>query len=129
MLFEREKNAIIEKYPDAEINDEDGIVTVSLSVTNNSQWIIQLTYARNYRKLKEQLRTYILQPDLNELVAIADDIPYIKADLSGSYYLDVAPQEQPSGLTAIDNALLWISLFEKWVNEEIELNEFIINNE
>jgi RsiW-degrading membrane proteinase PrsW (M82 family) len=127
MLFEREKNAIVEKYPDAIIDVNEGIVMVSLNVSNNFQWIIQLTYARNYRKLKEQLRTYILQPDLNELVAIDNEIPYVKADLSGSYYLDVAPQEQPSGVLAIDNALQWIGLFEKWVNEEIELNEFIIN--
>ena len=127
MLFEREKIAITEKYPDAEIDINEGIVTVVLSITTNFYWVIQLTYARNYRKLKEQLRTYILQPDLNELVAISNEIPYVKIDLSGRYYLDVASQEQPSGVSAIDNSLQWIDLFEKWVNEEIELNGFIIN--
>jgi RsiW-degrading membrane proteinase PrsW (M82 family) len=127
ILYEREKTAIIEKYPDATINIDDGIVMVSLNVSNKFQWIIQLVYARNYRKLREQLRIYILQPNLNELVAIDSEIPYVKADLSNNYYLDVAPQEQPSGPAAIDNALRWANLFEKWVNEEIELNEFIIN--
>ena len=127
MLFEREKNTITEKYPNAVIEVCDSIVLVSLNTTTNFQWTIQLTYARNYRKLKEQLRIYILQPDLNELAAIANEIPYIKVDLSGDYYLDIASQEHPSGISAIDNALVWINLFEKWVNEEIELNEFVIN--
>ncbi|MDR2823736.1 MAG: PrsW family intramembrane metalloprotease [Prevotellaceae bacterium] len=126
-LFEREKAAITEKYPNAEIEAGEGLVTASLNRTTNFQWSIMLTYARNYRQLKEQLRIYILQPDLNELVSISNEIPFVKADLQGNYYLDVAPTEQPSGLNAINNALLWIDLFEKWVNEEIELNEFVIN--
>jgi RsiW-degrading membrane proteinase PrsW (M82 family) len=126
MLLEREKSAVFEKYPGAIFNFNDGFVTVLLNITNNFSWTIQLTYARNYRKLKEQLRIYVLQPDLNELAAISSEIPFVKADLQGNYYLDVAPQEQPSGVTAIDNALLWIQLFEKWVNEEIESDEFII---
>jgi len=92
-------------------------------------WTIQLTYARNYRQLKEQLRIYILQPDLNELVAISNEIPYVKVDLTDSYYLDVASHEQPSGVSTIDNAMWWIRLFEKWVNEEIELSEFVIQQE
>jgi RsiW-degrading membrane proteinase PrsW (M82 family) len=125
-LLEQEKAAITERYPDAEIEVNDGLVTVSLNVTTDFQWMIMLTYARNYRKLKEQLRTYLLQPDLNELVAISAEIPYIKADLQGNYYLDVASQEQLSGVVTIDNALRWINLFEKWVNEEMELDEFVI---
>jgi RsiW-degrading membrane proteinase PrsW (M82 family) len=127
VLFENEKSAIIGKYPDAYINIDDGVVKVTLAVTRNFPWEIQLIYARNYRRLKEQLRIYILQPDMNELVAIADEIPYIKADLSGNYYLDVVSQHQVSGESALDNALLWITLFEKWVEGEIELNEFVIN--
>jgi RsiW-degrading membrane proteinase PrsW (M82 family) len=125
-LFEREKTTIAEKYTGAIFEVNDGLVTVSLNVTTHFQWAIMMTYARNYRKQKEQLRIYILQPSLNELIAISDEIPYVKADLSGNYYLNLAPQGQPSGVTAIDNAMRWIGLFEKWVNEEIELNEFII---
>ncbi|MDR0540990.1 MAG: PrsW family intramembrane metalloprotease [Dysgonamonadaceae bacterium] len=126
-LFEYEKNAVLEKYPDALLETDDGLVTVGLVTEGNHQWLLQLTYARNYRKQKAQLRIYVIEPDLNELAAISNEIPYIKTDLSGQYYLDVAPQNQPSGVRAIDNALLWIGLFEKWVNEEIELNEFVIN--
>ncbi|GHT23885.1 hypothetical protein AGMMS4957_16060 [Bacteroidia bacterium] len=126
-LFENEKHAILEKYSDALLETSDGLVTVGLVANGNYQWLLHLTYARNYRKQKAQLRIYVIEPNLNELVAISNEIPYIKTDLSGQYYLDVAPQNQPSGASAIDNALLWIDMFEKWVNEEIELNEFIIN--
>jgi RsiW-degrading membrane proteinase PrsW (M82 family) len=126
-LLEREQDEIYAKYPSADIDVEDSIIKVELSVTANYSWQICLTYARNYRKQKEALRTYILQPDLNELVGIAAEIPYIKADLQGNYYLDVVADNKVSGVNALDNALQWISLFEKWVNEEIELNQFVIN--
>lgn len=126
-LFENEKNNIIAKYPDVLIETGDGLVTAALVTNGNYQWLLQLTYARNYRKLKDQLRVYIVEPDLNELVTIANDIPYVKADLSGNKYLDVAPEHHISGAATIDNAVKWIDLFEKWVNGNIELNEFIIN--
>ncbi|GAP73153.1 hypothetical protein SAMD00024442_63_7 [Candidatus Symbiothrix dinenymphae] len=126
-LFENEQYAILAKYPDALLETDDSLVRVGLVANGNYQWLLQLTYARNYREQREQLRVYVIEPDLNELVAISSEIPYIKTDFSGQYYLDVAPQNQPSGVSAIDNALLWVGMFEQWVNEEIELNEFIIN--
>jgi hypothetical protein len=100
---------------------------VLLSVTANFLWQICLTYARNYRKQEEALRTYIVQPDLNELIGIANEIPYTKADLQGCYYLAVVSENQVSGVNALNNALQWISLFEKWVNEEIGLDQFVIH--
>ena len=127
MLLEQEQDMIYEKYPNADIDVEEGIIKAMLSIATNFSWEIQVTYARNYRKQKEQLRVYILQPDLNELASIDDAIPYVKIDLSGNYYLDVVSQNQVSGANAFENALKWIALFEKWVNEEIELNEFVIN--
>jgi RsiW-degrading membrane proteinase PrsW (M82 family) len=127
-LLEQEQDEIYEKYPDALVDvDNGGIITATLATTDNFSWKIRLTYARNYKQLKEQLRIYVLQPDLNELLAISNEIPYAKIDLSGQYYLDIAPQNRPSGVSAIDNAIVWISLFEKWVNGDIELHEFSIN--
>jgi RsiW-degrading membrane proteinase PrsW (M82 family) len=126
-LFENERNSIFEKYHGALLEVNDGLVTVGLVVNGNYQYLLQLTYARNYRKLKEQLRVYIIEPNLNELATIANEIPYIKTDLSGNNYLAIAPENQISGVATIDNALQWIGLFEKWVNSEIELNEFVIN--
>ncbi len=126
-LFENEQNAILAKYPDCLIETADGVVTVALVAEGNYQWLLQLTYARNYRKLKEQLRVYIIQPDLNELVAIANDVSYVKTDLANNKYLAVAPENDVTGVTTIDNALKWIGLFEKWVNGQIDINEFVIN--
>jgi RsiW-degrading membrane proteinase PrsW (M82 family) len=127
-LLEHEQDLIYEKYPEALVDvDISGIITATLVTACNYQWKIRLTYARNYSKLKEQLRVYVLQPDLNELTAISNEIPYTKIDLSGNYYLDVASELQSSGANAIENALRWIYLFERWVNEEIELKEFVIN--
>jgi RsiW-degrading membrane proteinase PrsW (M82 family) len=126
-LLEREQDEIYAKYPSADIDVENGIIKVSLGITVNYSWQICLTYARNYRKQKEALRTYIVQPDLNELAGIAAEIPYIKADLQGNYYLDVVADNQISGVNALDNALRWIMLFEKWVNGEVELNQFVIS--
>lgn len=126
-LFENEQNAILAKYPDALIETNDGLVTVALVANGNYQWLLQLTYARNYRKLKEHLRVYIIEPDLNELVAIANDMPYVKTDLAGNKYLALEPANEVSGVATIDKAINWIGLFEKWVNDDIELNEFILN--
>jgi len=128
-LLEREQDLIYGKFPNADIDVEDGIIKVSLGTTTNYTWKIQVIYARNYQKKKGQLWTYILQPDLSELMAISADIPYVKKDLAGIYYLDVVPQNQVSGANALENGLQWTQLFEKWVNEDIELNEFVINNQ
>jgi RsiW-degrading membrane proteinase PrsW (M82 family) len=126
-LFENEQNAILVKYPEALFETGDGLVTAALFANGNYQWLLQLTYARNYRKLKEHLRVYIVEPDLNELVVIANDIPYVKTDLASNKYLDLAPENEVSGVATIDEAIKWIGLFEKWVNGDIELNEFVIN--
>ena len=61
------------------------------------------------------------------MAAISDEIPYVKADLSGSYYVDVVSQDEVSGVKALDRVLVWIELFEKWVNEEIEVDEFVVD--
>ena len=126
-IFELEKNAIMEKYPNAQLDISDNVLTFTLLSNFTHSWIVQLTYSRNYRKLKEQLRVYVIKPDLNELAVIANEIPYINADLSNSYYLDVSPCNPASGVKTIDNALMWIDMFEKWVNGDIELKDFVIN--
>ena len=126
-LFENEKSAIRAKYPDAMIENSNGLITVLLVANGNYQWILQLAYARNYRKLKEQLRVYIIEPDLNELIAIVNEMPYVKTDLANNKYLATASENEVAGVVAIDNAIKWIGLFEKWVNGDIELNEFKIN--
>lgn len=87
----------------------------------------QLTYARNYRKIKNQLRVYIIEPDFDELISISGDIPRVKTDLSGNKYLALDSENNINGASNIQNAIRWIDLFEKWVDGEIEMNQFTIN--
>ncbi|MCL2073476.1 MAG: PrsW family glutamic-type intramembrane protease [Marinilabiliaceae bacterium] len=126
LSFEQEKLEIWKRYPEAKLDINDGLVTFILVVNTTREWIIQLAYARNYRNLKEQLRIYLIEPDLNELVEIENSIPFVKIDMSNSYYLDLALYNPASGVKTIENVMKWIILFEKWVNEEIKIEEFVI---
>ncbi len=126
-LFETEKEALLNQFPDSIIDCTNGIMTAVLAVNNRYQWLLQLTYAKNYRKIKDQLRVYIIEPDFDELIGISGDIPHVKSDLSGNKFLSVDSENNISGANTIQNSIRWIELFEKWVDGEIEINQFRIN--
>lgn len=126
-LFDSEREAILQKYPQATLEIINGIVKFSIEVNSFSTWKIQLSYAQNYRKLSQQLRLYIIFPPLNELMDRTNELPYMRQDLSGNYFLDLAPYQNPTGVETINNALTWIHLFEDWSNKKIKLSDFIID--
>jgi len=125
-LLEREKDSVLQSFPDARYMVDNGIVSFLLNASGNYSWSLQLVYARNYRKQPEMLRVYIIQPDLNELVQISGSLPYTKVDRSGSYYLDVTDQYDVSGVKTLYRALRWVGLFERWVEGDIDLSDFKI---
>jgi RsiW-degrading membrane proteinase PrsW (M82 family) len=126
-LFSTEKEDILSQFPNSIMEFTNGIISVGIVVNKRHQWLLQLTYARNYRKIKNQLRVYIIEPDFDELISISGDIPRVKTDLSGNKYLALDSENNINGASNIQNAIRWIDLFEKWVDGEIEMNQFTIN--
>ncbi|NDW17351.1 protease PrsW [Dysgonomonas sp. 216] len=125
-LLEAEKAVIEEVFPDAVYMKENGIVSFVVNINSATPWTIQLVYARNYRVMPEMLRVYVLFPDLNDLIKISGSLPYTMVDSAGCYFLNVSWKGKTSGAQTLQNAVRWISLFEKWVNGEIDIEEFKI---
>lgn len=123
-LLESEKSKILSSFSDAHFDCENGIFNCTVKFSRNFDWLLHLTYAINYRKISDQLRIYLIEPDLNNLLDSSFNFPYVLQDSEGCFYLSVSPKSEISGEKTIVNAIGWLSGFEDWLDGKIDKNEF-----
>jgi hypothetical protein len=131
ILYVNEDREIKNRFPEAEKNVENGIVSFLIStdkkINNQSESLaFQLVYPADYIKDKG-IKVYFVNPDIDDL--FENDIqqfPYVEIDRAGEKFLNLAqtiPAKRVSGIGICSQLFKWLQMYNKWKADEININD------
>jgi hypothetical protein len=128
-LYMAEEKQIKERFPCAEKNVENGILSFYIpnyKCTDNQSGTLsfQLVYPSNYDKSRE-IKVYLISPDLDNLLGGSlKDFPYIAVDSAGESYLALSKtirKEQVSGIEVVRKLNEWMQKYQSWKTNSIDI--------
>lgn len=138
VLLESEKSEMALRYPQFKLGKLDdnrlfwhGKIT---SIELRKQWYLQVVYDYSYgnsTQNSKSIKVYTIEPDLDEIVNELGSIPFIAIDSNDFNYIDVSDsnlvnKDEFNAAIYLSRAEKWITLFENWLEDKIETEDFLI---
>ena len=135
-LYIEEETEIRKRFPDAEKNVENGIVSFfikeyKVSSSDENEFSFQLVYSADYL-VQRKIKIYLISPDLDELLGDnLKNFPCVSIDGAGECYLnfmETISKDKVSGVTVIEKFNEWLRKYKEWKINSSNIDEIKLRN-